>query len=126
MLAVKPSVIAVVGGCKLLSDVVAPNCEFHDAKLTVTHNFRVLPLQSHDIILGYDWFAQVSPIAFNVPENTFSFTLHGKQTVTTTIFSRLEIVKEAPAEELSRMLDKGAKGFLITNAQHCFASSSRI
>lgn len=113
LLPVKPRVIAIASGGKLISNAVAPNCEFQIAKLKLSHNFWVLPLPSHDLILGYDWFSLVSPVAFNVPEKSFSFTIQGKQTVTVAIFKNSKTVKEVPAKEANKLLDKGAEGFLL-------------
>lgn len=80
LLPVKPRTIVVAGGSKLLSTSVVPNCEFQMAKLKLSHNFKVLNLPSHDVILGFDWFSKVSPVSFDVPKKTFSFTSEGKQT----------------------------------------------
>lgn len=113
LLPVKPRAIAVAGGGKLLSNAVVPDCAFQLAKTTLKHSFRTLPLPSHDVILGYDWFTLMSPVSFNIPANTFSFTLNGKKTITAAIFNTPEKVKEVPAEEMSKLLDKGAEGFLL-------------
>lgn len=113
LIPVKPRTIAVAGGSKLLSTAVVPNCEFQLAKVKLKHNFRTLPLPSHDVILGYDWFTLVSPIAFDIPRNTFSFTQEGKQTITAAIFNDVEHVKEIPAEKMHKLLDKGVEGFLL-------------
>ena len=67
MLHVKPRSIAVARGGVLLSTAVVPNCEFQIAKLTVSHNSRVISLPSHDVILGYDWFTVVSHVSFDIP-----------------------------------------------------------
>ena len=83
------------------------------AKLKLTHNFRVLTLPSHDVILGYDWMTVASPVLFNIPEKTFSFTKERKQTVTTAVFNNSENVKEVQAEEMNKLLDKGVEGFLL-------------
>mgnify|MGYP000892804361 CR=1 FL=1 len=79
----------------------------------MSHNFRTLDLPSHDVILGYDWFTQMSPVAFNIPENTFSFTLQGKTTVIAAIFNTPENVKEVQAEQMGKLLEKGAEAFLL-------------
>uniref|UniRef100_A0A453NRI9 Reverse transcriptase n=1 Tax=Aegilops tauschii subsp. strangulata TaxID=200361 RepID=A0A453NRI9_AEGTS len=113
LLPVKGRTIAVAGGGKLLSTAVVPNCEFQMAKLKLTHNFRVLSLPSHDVILGYDWMTVVSPVSFNIPEKQFSFTKEGKQTVTTAVFNNSDNIKEVPAEEMNKLLDKGVEGFLL-------------
>ncbi|XP_044318611.1 uncharacterized protein [Triticum aestivum] len=113
LLPVKGRTIAVAGGGKLLSTAVVPNYEFQMAKLKLTHNFRVLSLPSHDVILGYDWMSAVSPVSFNIPEKQFSFTKDGKQTVTTAVFNNSNNIKEVPAEEMNKLLDKGVEGFLL-------------
>lgn len=87
LLPVKQRTIAVAAGGRLLSAAVVPNCEFQLAKLKLHHNFRVLTLPSHDVILGYDWMTVVSPVSFNIPKHTFSFTKEGTQTVTTAVFN---------------------------------------
>ena len=109
----KQRAIAVAGGGKLLSAAIVPNCQFQLAKLKLKHHFRVLKLPSHDIILGYDWMTVVSPVSFNIPKQTFSFTKEGTQTVTTAVFNSPETVKEVPAEEMSKLLDKGVESFLL-------------
>lgn len=111
LIPVKPRAIAVAGGGKLMSTTVAPKCAFQLAKLKFCHDFRVLPLPSHDMILGYDWFAIASHVAFNIPENIFSFTFQGKQTISTAIYNNAATVKEVPAKTTSKILEKGAEGF---------------
>lgn len=113
ILPVKPRAIAITGGGQLLSSAVIPKCEFQLAKLKLQHNFRTLALPSHDVILGYDWFTTVSPIAFDIPKQTFSFIAEGKQTVTTAIYNSPETTKEVPAEEMHKLLDKGVEVFLL-------------
>lgn len=89
----KPKLIAAAGGGKLTSTAVVPNCEFQLAKHTLQYNFRVLPLPGYDVILGYDWFTLMSPVVFNIPENTFSFSLQGKTTVTAAILTHQRKLK---------------------------------
>ena len=113
LLPVKPGLIAVAGGGKLTSKAVVPNCKFQLAKHSLQYNFRVLPLPGYDIILGYDWFTLMSPATFNIPDNTFSFLLQGKTTVTAAIFNTPEKVQEVPSEKMSKLLEKGAEAFLL-------------
>lgn len=87
LLPVRPRKFFVAGGGMLLSATVVPHCAFQMAKLKLEHSFGVLHLPSHDMVLGYDWFSLVSPVAFDVPHNHFSFTVQGKTTITTAIYN---------------------------------------
>lgn len=63
--------------------------------------------------MGYDWFTAASPVSFDIPEQTFSYTKEGKQTVTTAIFNNPENIKEVPAKEMNKLMDKGVEVFLL-------------
>ncbi|XP_073355335.1 uncharacterized protein [Aegilops tauschii subsp. strangulata] len=130
-LPVRPRKVSVAGGGLLLSAVVVPNCVFQLAKLKLEHSFRILNLPSHDMILGYDWFSLVSPVAFDVPHNQFSFTIQGKTTVTTAVYNPSEEILEIPAEQVTKLLDKGVETFLLqihnivaqTPERHCIPAA---
>lgn len=90
-----------------------PQCTFQLGKLKLQHSFRSISLPSHDVILGYDWFTAVSPVAFDIPNQLFSFTVKGQQTVTTAMFTNAESLKEVKAEKMDKLLDKGVEVFLV-------------
>lgn len=83
------------------------------AKLKFQHHLRVLELPHHDVIIGCDWFSLVSPILFDIPLKTFSFTLADKTTVTTAICTSTVVPIENQAEQLQKIFDKGTPGFVI-------------
>lgn len=67
------------------SNAVVPNNAMLIAKTTFQYSFKTLELAHHDMILGCDWFALVSPISFNIPKQQFSFTPDGNKIISTPI-----------------------------------------
>ncbi|KAE8803182.1 hypothetical protein D1007_20953 [Hordeum vulgare] len=57
--------VTVAGGGTLWSGSYVPPTTFTAGNTKFTHQFRVLDLPGHDIVLGSDWMEQHSPVAFH-------------------------------------------------------------
>jgi hypothetical protein len=58
----KPLIVQVANGAHLDCDTQLLQAKWQLQGLELCSNFRVLPLPNIDMILGYDWLEQFSPI----------------------------------------------------------------
>jgi len=76
--------VQVANGETLQCTAVAANCSWTTDSQLFTHDLKVLPLHSYDIIVGKDWLEKFSPMKVDwklkwmqIPVGTQTVTLHG-------------------------------------------------
>jgi hypothetical protein len=110
--------VTVAGGGTLISDAIAPKCNFTIAGQKFQADFRILNLQGSDVILGVNWFKLHNPVTFDFVGrkltlgqngNTHTFSDHIVPTTNLLISS----------EECSKLITQGAAGYrLLSSSEH--------
>jgi hypothetical protein len=70
---IPPLRVKVANGGLMYCGTELPNCEWWTQGFHFHTNFKVLPLGSYDIILGYDWLTANSPMTIDWSEQRMSF-----------------------------------------------------
>lgn len=67
--------------------------------------------------MGCDWFSTVSPVSFDLPRNICTVTINRTQQLSFPIEQLITETQEIELEQLNRMIDKGATGYLLYPCQ---------
>jgi hypothetical protein len=105
--------VQVAGGGTLSSHSVVPDCSFSIGKHQFSHHFRALSLPGHDVVLGCDWMSQYSPVAFHFKQQEFHMQATDGTAIILPTCSPTETAVDIEPEQLCKLLDKGATGFII-------------
>jgi hypothetical protein len=104
--------VAVAGGGTLVTNSVISSCPFTIQKIKFNSDFKVLPLKGFDIVLGVSWLKQFSPTIFDWVSRTLTITKDCvEHTFTDHCYSQKKHL--ISAEQCSKILQKGASGYLI-------------
>uniref|UniRef100_A0ACD5UVC4 Uncharacterized protein n=1 Tax=Avena sativa TaxID=4498 RepID=A0ACD5UVC4_AVESA len=76
---IPPLHVKVANGGRMNCSQELVNCEWWTQGYQFHTDFKVLPLGSYDIILGYDWLTQHSPTKVHWSDQTMSFERAGKK-----------------------------------------------
>jgi hypothetical protein len=76
--AIVPLRVKVANGGMLECTRELPNVLWSTQGLQFTTSFKILPLGSYDIILGFDWLSTHSPMKVHWAEQTMNFELDGR------------------------------------------------
>jgi len=76
---IPPLQVKVANGGRMNCSQELVNCEWWTQGYQFHTDFKVLPLGSYDIILGYDWLTQHSPTKVHWSDQTMSFERAGKK-----------------------------------------------
>jgi hypothetical protein len=105
--------VQVAGGGTLHSEAFIPECAFTIGTHKFSHNFRVLSLPGHDIVLGCDWMKQFSPVSFHFLKQEFHLTASDGTAIILPTCSPSDDSISIEAPQLCKLLEKGATGYII-------------
>lgn len=72
--------VQIANGGIMRCSAVATDCDWSMASQSFSHSFKILQLQSYDLIIGIDWLEQFSPMKVDwtqIPMGTSTVVLHG-------------------------------------------------
>lgn len=101
---IKPLRVKVANGGLMLCNTELMNCSWWTQGVQFQTNFKVLPLGSYDIILGFDWLNEHSPMIVHWGNQTMSFDLHGKTVHLEGVQTKMTDYKPVSMDQLQSLL----------------------
>lgn len=104
--------VSVAGGGQLISDSVIKDCNYSISGKNFNNTFKVLPLQTYDIILGADWLKQFSPVNMNFIQRILVINWKNKPFLIKDYTGNLSDTSCTP-EQAEKVFKKGVMGYFI-------------
>jgi hypothetical protein len=104
---IPPLNVKVANGGLLQCTQELQNCEWWTQGYRFYTNFKILPLGSYDIILGYDWLTQHSPMTIDWSAQTMSFAGLDRHVSLCGVQPDLTKCPAMSADQLQSLLQKG-------------------
>lgn len=105
--------VTVAGGGTLWSGSFVPTTTFVAGQTKFQQQFRVLDLPGHDIVLGSDWMATHSPVAFHYNPRQITVMKDKQTPVTIKACDTLSAATIIDAPEVNKLLSAGAPGYVL-------------
>ena len=101
---IRPLHVKVANGGQMQCHTELENCEWWTQGQCFTNNFKVLPLGSYDVILGYDWLKEHSPMQVDWSQQTMEFQHRGHSVHLTGVQPDPSKFKQISREQLQSLI----------------------
>lgn len=101
---IKPLRVKVANGGMMHYNTELMDCVWWTQGVQFKTNFKILPLGSYDIILGFDWLTAHSPMNVHLGNQIMSFELAGKTVYLAGIQTNMTDCKPVSVDQLQSLI----------------------